>query len=180
MLRTAVVEGQRSAAAAALGISLGVLTWGLAASLGIGAIAAASPAAYGWIETAGAAYLLWLGAVMVRGARQRAAVQDVEAKAGNRWLLRGLLTNLLNPKVGLFYVSFLPQFIPPGVNATAFGMLLAGIHVTMGLVWFCVIIASTRSFATTLSRPQTKRILDTVTGSALVFFGARVLASRAL
>lgn len=59
-------------------------------------------------------------------------------------------------------------------------MLLAGIHVTMGLVWFCVIIASTRSFATTLSRPQTKRILDTVTGSALVFFGARVLASRAL
>ncbi|HEY4124966.1 MAG TPA: LysE family translocator [Rhizomicrobium sp.] len=185
VLRTAAVEGQRQAAMAASGIVLGALIWGLAASAGLGALLAASQLAYNVLRVAGAAYLLYMGGQMllqaVRGKAYAAQATTEVAASGKKprsWFLRGMLTDLLNPKVGVFYVTFLPQFVPAHVNATAFSMLLAGIHAIEGIVWFVLLIATTKTLSRWLVRPQMKRGLDGVSGAVLMGFGGLLLARR--
>jgi threonine/homoserine/homoserine lactone efflux protein len=83
----------------------------------------------------------------------------------------GLLTNLLNPKVGIFYVSFLPQFIPTGVPVAPFMVLLGGIHALLGLIWFACLIAATRPISRFLRRPAVLKGCDRLTGGVFVTFG---------
>ena len=133
---------------------------------------------------AGAAYLLWLGGKLLWSARRarpalpQANDGDPPGEGSQRWFLRGLLTNLLNPKVGVFYVSLLPQFIPAGVPVVGFSVLLAGIHAAMGLFWFATLILATRPLARWLRRPMVTRSLDALTGLALMLFGLRLALSR--
>ena len=177
VLRTAAVEGPRRAALAALGIACGCLTWGLAVALGLGALLAASQAAYTVLKWAGAAYLAWLGVGMILRPRSKFDLASDGARRGN-WWLRGFLTNLLNPKVGVFYVSFLPQFVPAGVPTGPFIFLLAAIHVAMGLPWCAVLIAATAPLKRWLSRAAVVRWLDRATGAVFLGFGARLALER--
>ena len=112
VLRTAAAEGPRRALSAGLGICLGCLAWGLLVAVGLGMLLEASELAYLALKWAGAGYLLYLGFRMIVGAGDAAVAGDGEEAAGSGWFVRGMLTNLLNPKVGAFYVSFLPQFVP--------------------------------------------------------------------
>ena len=146
VLRAATVEGRRPAAFAAIGIGLGCLIWGAAVALGLGAIVTASPLAFSVLKWAGAAYLLYLGVGLIWKPRRTLAFGGAPAPGGKGALdalRRGLLTNLLNPKVGVFYVSFLPQFTPPGLPMAPWVFLLACIHVVLGLIWFAALIAAT-------------------------------------
>jgi threonine/homoserine/homoserine lactone efflux protein len=175
VLRTAAVEGPRRALLAALGICLGCLGWGAIVAAGLGALLAASHLAYTLLRYAGAAYLLWLGVQLL--ARSRQALADpalASPAAGSAWLWRGFLTNMLNPKVGVFYVSFLPQFIPPDANVAALTLLLAGIHAALGLAWFLLLITATRPLAAALRRPRLVRSLDRLTGGVFLLFAARL------
>ena len=180
VLRTAAVEGPRRAALAAIGIGGGCLAWGAAAALGLAALLQASAAAFTALKWIGAAYLLWLGVGLILKPRDRfeigASVSTPEA--GAAWLRRGFLTNLLNPKVGVFYVSFLPQFLPAGVPAAPFIFLLASLHVIMGLVWFAALIAATRPIAGALQRPGVVSWLDRVTGGVFIGFGLKLALDR--
>ncbi|AJE47110.1 LysE family translocator [Celeribacter indicus] len=180
VLRTAAVEGPRRAMLAGAGVVTGVLAWGLITALGLGAILAVSDLAYRAIRLAGAAYLIWLGAGMLRAAIRPGPrpFAKVAAPPAPNWFLRGVMTNLLNPKVGVFYVSFLPQFLPEGVPVVAFSVLLAGLHAAMGLVFFAVLTVATVPFQTALSAPRLPRILDGLTGSVLIAFALRLLAER--
>lgn len=179
VMRTAAVEGTRRAIGAAVGISSGVLCWGIIAAMGAATLAATAPYAYTAIQWAGAAYLVWLGISMLRNATSKIAdAAVVEETKGGSWFIKGFLTNILNPKVGLFYISFLPQFIPDDVNAGLFGVLLASIHVAMGMVWFAVIIYATSSVATLIASDRARRWLDGITGAALVVIGARIFLSK--
>ena len=90
------------------------------------------------------------------------------------WFVRGFLTNLLNPKVGVFYVTFLPQFVPSGVNVVGFSVLLALIHGAEGILWFAAITLSAQSFIRWLRRPAILTWLNRVTGGAFVVFGVRL------
>lgn len=177
VLRTAAVEGPRRAALAALGILCGCLTWGLAVALGLGALLAASHAAYTVLKWAGAAYLAWLGINLLLRPRSKFDLAAPGARRGNAWL-RGFLTNLLNPKVGVFYVSFLPQFVPPHVPAAPFIFLLAVIHVSMGLPWTALLILATAPLKRWLQRPAVVRWLDRATGMVFLGFGARLALER--
>ncbi|HEX8262024.1 MAG TPA: LysE family transporter, partial [Allosphingosinicella sp.] len=105
---------------------------------------------------------------------------DEEAAPPGRanWFLRGLLTNLLNPKVGAFYVSFLPQFIPASANVASTTLLLAAIHAALGLVWFLLLIGATRPLARVLRSARVVRALDRLTGGVLIFFGLKLALSR--
>ena len=94
--------------------------------------------------------------------------------------LRGLLTNLLNPKVGVFYVSFLPQFVPHGVWPAGFLFLLACVHVLLTLAWFGVLIAATAPIGRWLARERVMRALDRCTGLVFLGFGARLAWERPL
>jgi threonine/homoserine/homoserine lactone efflux protein len=180
VLRTAGVEGAQKAALAAIGICLGCLAWGVVVALGLGVLLQASELAYTLLRWAGAAYLLYLGIKLIRSKREGLVEGDAEATAasGGAWFWRGLLTNLLNPKVGIFYVSFLPQFIPAGANVPGTTILLAAIHAALGLAWFAALILATRPIAAALRRPGTVRLLDRLTGGLFLLFGARLALVR--
>lgn len=179
VLRTAAVEGRRPAVRAALGIAAGVLAWGLVAALGLGAVFAVSRTAYDLLRWVGAAYLLWLGIrLLLRAPARLEALSDSAAPQGS-WLARGFLTNMLNPKVGAFYVTFLPQFIPEGVPVVAFSAGLAAIHAIEGLFWFAALILATERLNHWLRRPSVGRTIDRLTGGVLIAFGLKLaLESR--
>ena len=178
VLRTAAVEGPRRALLAGAGICLGCLTWGLGTAIGLGALLSVSRFAYGALRLAGACYLIVLGVRMILRAPRRLALGDDSPDRAARWFTRGLLTNLLNPKVGVFYVTFLPQFVPAGVSVTWFSMLLAGIHATEGILWFALLTLATRPLANWLDRPRVARTIDRTTGVMLVGFGVGLVLER--
>lgn len=187
VLRTATVEGPKEAMSAGGGVVTGVLAWGLLASLGLGAVLAVSEIAYRILQYAGAAYLVWLGVQMMKsafGSRNKTvtttgnAPPDASTVRATRWFWRGLMTNLLNPKVGVFYVSFLPQFTPASVPVVPFSVGLAAIHAVMGLVWFGAITLATRPFSRVLRRPAFARSMDGLTGGVLIAFGIRLALER--
>lgn len=191
VLRTAASENGWRALCAGAGICLGCLLWGIVAAFGLGALLDASQTAYTALRWAGAAYLVYLGGRMVLNARSRmdeATGDGADAAAGGSatvspggcpsiWLSRGLLTNILNPKVGVFYVTFLPQFVPAGVDVRYFTLLLASIHVLESFLWFVLLIAMTRPLAAALCRPGVVRTLDRITGGILIAFGLKLFFS---
>jgi threonine/homoserine/homoserine lactone efflux protein len=181
VLRTAAVESGRRALAAALGICLGCLVWGLVVALGLGILLKASELAYTILRWAGALYLFYLGVQLIRSKRDELGGGDsasAGAASAPAWFGRGLLTNVLNPKVGIFYVSFLPQFIPAGADVATMTLLLAAIHSVLGLLWFILLIAATCPIASALKRPKIIRTLDRVTGGVFLLLGARLALIR--
>ncbi len=94
------------------------------------------------------------------------------------WLRRGLFTNLLNPKVGVFYVAFLPQFTPAGVPAGPFIAALVAIHIVEGALWFAALIAATQPLGRWLRRPAVARGMNRATGAVFIGFGAKLALSR--
>jgi len=179
VLRSAAAGGPRPAAYASIGIALGCLIWGAAVSIGLGALLAASEFAFTVVKWAGAAYLLYLGLKLIVHPRNRLDLCDVgSAQIDSLLSLRqGLLTNLLNPKVGVFYITFLPQFVPAGANVALFSFLLATIHVILGLAWFAALIAATIPIGGVLRRPGVIKAMDRVTGAVFVTFGAKLALS---
>lgn len=180
VLRTAAVEGARRGMQAAFGIVAGCLCWGVVASIGLGTLLAASQLAYEALRFAGALYVLWLGTRMVVAALRGAEPATVATAAldGRSWMLRGFLTNILNPKVGVFYVTFLPLFVPSGVNATVFSMMLASIHAVEGLVWFWLLTTAMKPLAGWIQRGGVTRALDGITGGVLIAFGVGLFFER--
>jgi threonine/homoserine/homoserine lactone efflux protein len=181
VLRTAAAEGPRQAALAGLGIVMGCLTWGAAVAFGLGALLAASELAFTVLKWTGALYLVWLGVNLILEPRSGFALQiggEVRSRSSHGWLGRGFLTNLLNPKIGVFYVSFLPQFLPAHVPAGPFILLLAVLHALMGVVWFALLIVATRPIARALKRPSVVRRLDRATGLVFLSFGVKLALVR--
>jgi len=177
VLRTAAVEGPRTAALAGLGIICGCLAWGAAVALGLGVLLAASSFAYTVLKWTGAAYLAWLGLRLILKPRSRFDVGAASPQRGN-WWARGFLNNLLNPKIGVFYVSFLPQFVPAHVAAGPFIFLLAVIHGVLGALWFAALIAATSPLKRWLARQAVMRWIDRVTGAVFLAFGLRLALDR--
>ena len=181
VLRSATVEGRRSAALAAVGIGFGCLVWGASVALGLGALLTASTVAFTILKWAGAAYLLYLGARLMLKPRRTLVLDAALAPRDGGPLAplrRGLLTNLLNPKVGVFYVSFLPQFTPPDVPMAPYVFMLACIHVVMGLIWSGALVAATIPIGRYLARPGVVTVMDRLTGCVFVAFGARLALAR--
>src|ERR1700761_2873039 len=118
VVRTSASEGRRAGLAATLGIALGCLGWASLTALGLGALLAASKLAYEILKWVGAAYLVWLGIKLILNPRTAFEDKTPDEKGLGvlGWFAKGFLTNMLNPKVGVFYVSFLPQFVPHGAD----------------------------------------------------------------
>jgi threonine/homoserine/homoserine lactone efflux protein len=182
VLRTAAVEGGKRAMLAGVGICSGCLLWGAAASFGLSALLAVSGFAYNVLRIVGAIYLGYLGIKLFirvfaftcsNGAAGPVWKED-RSTGSSLWFKRGLLTNLLNPKVGVFYLSFLPQFIPAGVRVWSFSMLLALIHATEGILWFLLITNATGFFSSWLRRRRVVIILDSAMGAVFMAFGLKL------
>lgn len=174
VLRAATRLGPRPAALAAVGVAGGCLVWGALVALGLGTVLQASPAAFAALRLIGAAYLLWLGlGLLVRPRHTFGAGQSAEAGASPPWR-QGLLTNLLNPKVGLFYLTFLPQFLPAGSHTGGAAMALVAIHIALSLVWFAVLIGATVPLARLLARPAVIAAMDRACGIVFVGFAIKL------
>jgi threonine/homoserine/homoserine lactone efflux protein len=171
VLRTAATGTPRRAALAGLGIAAGCFVWAALVALGLGALLAASQLAYTILRWIGAAYLIWVGYKMLRYPRRIFLTADQSGKARGAAFVTGALTNLLNPKVGVFYVSFLPQFVPPNVSVGPYILLLGAIHALLGLIWFACLISATRPISAFLRRPVVVQACDRLTGGVFVAFG---------
>src|SRR5579871_166483 len=179
VLRSAATGGPKRGIAAAAGICLGLFVWGLGAASGLSLLLAASRTGFMILKFCGAAYLLWLGVKMWRHKPAEAETTHAPEKAGTLAAFRrGFTSNMLNPKVGVFYITFLPQFIPAHVSVPAFSMLLTGINLGLDIIWFAALIALTIPLTRTLARPAVKRAMDKITGATLIGFGLRLGLTR--
>ncbi|MFI6942714.1 LysE family translocator [Streptomyces sp. NPDC050418] len=189
ILRTAALGQRRGAWGVMLGIQTGTLAWGMLSSLGVTALLTASHFAYTLLRWAGAAYLVWMAARMLWAARRpsvngRAPHGNANPQAPDttpdsllRGWRQGALTNVLNPKVGAFYVAVLPQFIPTDASPLGMGILLAGVHCVLGILWSCVLIGFARVLRDWLRRDVARRWLDRIAGMAIGAFGVRLALS---
>jgi threonine/homoserine/homoserine lactone efflux protein len=182
VLRSSVSKSRRYAFATAAGISTGAMIWGVAAAVGVSALLAASEFAYRLLTIAGAAYMVWLGlSLLWKSLRKNgvpAAAGTMAPVEGRDNLVQGWLTgtgtNLLNPKVGVFYIATIPQFIPAGVSPLLVGILLAGVHCLLAMAWFTLLIFGTGYASRWLKGARSIRIIDSITGTVLVGFGLKL------
>jgi len=185
--RNALALGLQGARWTILGILTGCLIHATASALGLSAILATSARAYETVKLVGAAYLVWIGIQSIRGASAgaRMTASDVAtaepapaAWSGSHPFVQGFLTNILNPKVALFYLTFLPQFIPTGAPVLRTSLLLAMIHNVLGFAWLSLYARFVDRLRAALTRPVVKAWLERVTGGALVALGARLAWDR--
>lgn len=173
--------GRRQGMAFGLGCAFGCLSHTTLAVLGVSALIAATPLAFGLLRLCGGAYLLWLGwqALSSRGGVQARGV-DAAATAPHRLFLRGVLANAVNPKVVLFFLSFLPQFVDGRRGHVAAQMALLGLLFTLqSAVLFSLIGAFSGSIGQRLKRePRLARWLDRIAGGVFVALGLRLLVAR--
>lgn len=173
VLRQAIRGRRQVAFAAAAGICLGTLVWGVAAATGLGALLVASEAARTVLTWAGVAFLLYLAAGYLRAAFRGDPHSDLTADVPDtvrEALAKGLLTNLLNPKVAVFYVTVLPLFLPAGHAPALVGAALAGVHALLGIVWFTVVILGAHAVRGFLAGRRGGRVVDGAAGVAMLGF----------
>jgi len=178
ILRTSIAEGRKKGFMAALGINTGCYIWGAIVALGLGALLAASQVAYDCLKWVGAAYLLWLAIKLVLARPQPLAIDSTNSQSTTtNWFLRGCLGNVLNPKIGIFYVSFLPQFIPVGQSPMIWTFLLVSIHVVIGTLWSTVLINVAAKASGYLRQPNIIQWMNRVTAGVFVLFAAKLAFS---
>lgn len=169
-------EGHAIGMAAALGINAGCIVHTLAAVLGISAILMTSALAFSVLKYLGAAYLIWIGARMLLSratARQSAETRGMGFRAAFR---QGMFTNVLNPKVALFFLAFLPQFVSMHALHPQLGLLLLGLSfIGTGLTWSTVLaLMGGRIHRLLTTRPQLGQWMDRVCGTVLLAFGIKL------
>lgn len=183
VLRAASADGWRHGALTAVGIALGCLCWGIGAAFGLNGLLQAWPLAFEALRWTGALYLGWLGARLLVNPRltfdaaHGPAASHSDASVS---VLRGFTTNILNPKVGLFYLTLLPQFVPHGAVGEGYALMLVCLHVVIALAWFLLLSALTQGVRFWLRRPGIVRRLDQITGCIFVALGAQMTLAVAL
>lgn len=178
IIRTASLETQSKAMQTAMGVSFGCIVWGAIVACGLGALLATSAVAFNILKWIGAIYLSWLGIKILLN--PRCAIEDniLDKKQQRNWFLKGFLTNILNPKVGIFYISFLPQFIPKGGNVEFWVMLLVLTHVIIGLIWSFTLIKLMKPISKYLKQPRIVKNLDRLTGSIFILFAIKLAMTK--
>jgi RhtB (resistance to homoserine/threonine) family protein len=179
VVRNALRGGRRDGIVTAVGIGCGLYFHALLSAIGVSAILAHSAQAFLALRIAGALYLAWLGfqslRAGIRGASP-AAIPDERPAAVTlaRCFREGLLTNLLNPKVIVFYLALLPQFLSPRDPVLAKSLLLAVIHFAEGLVWLSVVAWAVDRSRQFFLRPVLRRWMDSLCGTILIALGAKL------
>lgn len=175
--------GARAGVAAALGIGAGCVVHALAAAFGLAALLALHPGAFLVIQWAGAGYLAWLGLGLLqqawRGAGRRTqGPAAMAARSGWAEFRTGLLTNVLNPKVALFFLAFLPQFVPAASpSKTASFLLLGAWFVSQGTVFLLALVAVCAQLGRLRTRPVLQRAVQAAGGLLFLALALRLLKS---
>jgi len=181
VVRSVIAHGKRAGLLTVAGIAVGCAVHATLSAAGLSAILAASSRAYNVLKIAGAAYLVGLGlhGFWVAAKSPRMAVLDgddntTESSGRRRSFRDGLVTNILNPKVAIFYLAFVPQFIDSAAGVVASYSVLAGIHILIGAVWLSALTFVLDWIGSWLNSPAVRRGLEAVTSTALVGLGVRL------
>jgi RhtB (resistance to homoserine/threonine) family protein len=181
ILGRSIAQGREAGVASALGISLGSIFHTCAAALGLSAILATSALAFGAIKLLGGAYLIFLGIKMLLDRRKQLSLpSDFRRRTTMAAFRQGVLTNVLNPKVALFFLAFLPQFIDPAANTKIAAFIVLGLtFVTTGTIWCLVLAWFASIFSERLRNNETiSQWLNRAVGALFVFLGLRLATSR--
>jgi RhtB (resistance to homoserine/threonine) family protein len=182
--KNALMHGRRAALATSLGVNTGLLIWTVAAALGVAAVVRESAVAFTVLKLIGAVYLVWLGLQALRAARRHAAPEALHAARQSPRVgallgyRQGLLSNLANPKIAVFFTGLLPQFVSPGKPILEPFLLLGGLFVLMTVVWLSGYALVAARASAVLGRPRVRAALDRVTGVVLVGLGVRLALER--
>lgn len=182
VLASSAAGGQRAGVAATLGIATGGLVHAALAALGVSALVAASPQAFDALRIAGALYLAWMGFVALRafaGGLRGKTAPPLGSGEHASWAAykRGLLTNLLNPKVAVFYIAFLPQFASPGLGHVPLQMFVLGaVHNLIGTLWLAgLAVVSGRTARAFARNARIRAWLDGAAGTVYILLALRML-----
>ena len=181
ILGRSVAQGRETGIASALGICLGSIFHTCAAALGLSAILATSALAFGAIKLLGGAYLIFLGIKMVLDRRKHLTLPaNFRRRTIAAAFRQGVLTNILNPKVALFFLAFLPQFIDPASNTKVWAFLALGFaFVTTGTIWCLVLAWFASTFSERLRANETvAQWLNRTAGALFVFLGLRLATAK--
>jgi threonine/homoserine/homoserine lactone efflux protein len=172
VLRNAAMHGRSAGLRTALGGASGLSLHASAAAFGVSALLATSAAAYATLKIVGIAYLLYLGVRMLRSAGHPADA-DGPRRVG-RPFVQGFVSNALNPKVALFFLTFVPQFLPDNGATLPTALGLSALFAVLYVAWFSGMVAVVGVIAGWLRRPRVTAWTERVSGAALVAFGARL------
>jgi threonine/homoserine/homoserine lactone efflux protein len=183
-IRNTLGGGRRGGVGTALGVATGQAIWTVAASAGVTALLVASASAFAALRLAGAAYLGWLGAQALwaacrdADATTHAATGDPVARAPRVAFRQGVLSNLGNPKMAVFFTSLLPQFAPSGAASFSALLGLGLLFCSMTLLWLAAYAVVISRVGDVLHRLGLRRVLEAGTGLALLALGARLALDR--
>jgi RhtB (resistance to homoserine/threonine) family protein len=187
VMRSVVARGQRAGLLTTIGICCGLFVHASLSAVGLSVILVRSAAAFEFVKLVGAGYLIFLGVQSLwRVMHHQSRVADDAplerghgaARTKRRPFLEGLLTNVLNPKVAVFYLAFLPQFIRPGDPVLLKSVFLASIHFLLGLLWLSLVTLVLGRLRAVLTRPHIQQRLEAITGIILIAFGVRLALER--
>ena len=177
--KNVLLHGRRAALGTSLGVSAGLSLWTLAAAVGVASVLRASAVAFTVLKLLGAVYLIWLGVQALRAAHEskfgpQLSVANRPEMSPLGGFRQGLLSDLANPKIGIFFTSLLPQFVEPGHSVLLPFLALGAVFVLMTVLWltaYCLIAARA---AATLQRPRVRAAMDRITGVVLIALGLRL------
>ncbi|HUA12275.1 MAG TPA: LysE family translocator [Solirubrobacteraceae bacterium] len=181
-IRNGIAGGRRAALLTGLGFAIGLTIWAAASVLGLAALLAALPGAFTAVRIAGAVYLVWLGAGSLRAAyagseragRLSLAAREDVASHPRAWLRQGVVSNLLNPKIALLFITLLPQFVVTGEGRTGATAILAAAMVLLSLAWWVLFAFAVGTISGWLSRPAVRRAVQALAGVILIALALRV------
>ena len=176
VIKNTIRGGQSAGLITTLGILSGILLHALISAVGLSVILAQSAFLFHLIQTAGAVYLIWLGGKVLRSIRTQAVsaiISPGKVRQDSYW--EGLITNVLNPKVAIFYIAFLPQFISPGDPVLAKSVLLACIHNALSLLWLGGLAMAISSGRRWIEQPPVQFWLSGISGVILIGLGVRLM-----
>ena len=180
IIARSVAQGRAAGIVSALGISTGGIIHTAAASLGLSAVLATSATAFTAIKLLGAGYLIYLGIQMILFRSPPTSDIAIKPTSIKRLYTQGLLTNILNPKVALFFLSFLPQFVDPASPYRSIALFILGCtFVTTGTIWcICLALFGSLLHGSVLRIGSVRRIMQTMTGGLFVFLGIRLATTK--
>jgi RhtB (resistance to homoserine/threonine) family protein len=182
--KNVLLHGRRAGLGTSLGVSAGLSIWTIAAAVGIASLVRASEVAFTTLKLVGALYLVWLGIQALRAAGREIAHHATSRPAGEPVMgaragfRQGCLSDLANPKIGIFFTSLLPQFVSAGHPVLLPFLILGAIFVVMTVIWLLAYTLVAARAAQTLLRPRVRAALDRFTGVVLIALGLRLAAEH--
>jgi RhtB (resistance to homoserine/threonine) family protein len=185
VIRNVMARGRRAGFLTTIGACCGIFVHATLSALGLSLILVNSALAFEVVKMIGAAYLVWLGIQSLRQTFRRKHSADGGAEPrprsarGYRSFIEGFLSNVLNPKVAVFYLAFFPQFMSPGDWVFGKSIVLAGIHWVEGVLWLSIVTLFINRLRSWITQPRVTRAIAATTGAVMILFGVRLAMERA-